>query len=104
MQHQTAWRQPNFKNLSSDGFLVNEETRTNRSLCGLIDSGSCTTLSSSHLNDPINRENDEDSPYTISLKYILLIVALRFVDYNNESIAGAGPAGLPLACLVRFKV
>ena len=75
------------KTISSRGrFLVNEETRTIRSIRESIDNGIETSSNAIDLNGLANLESNEDSSNVISSKSIPIILATLLIDYRNESV------------------
>ena len=73
-------------NSSRCGFLVNEETRTIRSIRESIDNGSEVSSSAIDLNESVNRESDKDSSNIISSTGIPIILATFVTNYRNESV------------------
>ena len=68
------------------GFLVNEETRTIKSIRESINNGSETSSKTIDLNGSVNRESDENSSNVISSKTIPIILATLLIDYCKESV------------------
>ena len=73
-------------NSSWGGFLVNEETRTIRSIHESTDNGSEVSSHATDLNGSVNRENDKDSSNVISSTSIPIILATLLTNYRNESM------------------
>ena len=73
-------------NSSRSSFLVNEETRTIRSIYESINKGSETSINDIDLNGSVNRGSDEDFRNVISSKSIPIILAILLIDCPNEPV------------------